>query len=103
MASALAEAFFLFVSIFGLAQKKAYKQKKKALKEPGNILVVRLQGPPRRAEGKGVTERAPGSRSSQSPGPLQTPLLERRGWTAPSMKFKIKEPKGCKGYHGKAQ
>ena len=82
MASALAEAFFLFVSIFGLAQKKAYKQKKKALKEPGNILVVRLQGPPRRAEGKGVTER---SEVANPQGPCK-PLC-RRGGDTPILKI----------------
>ena len=37
-----------------------------------------LQGPPWRAEGKGVTERAPGSRSSQSQGPCK-PLYEEEG------------------------
>ena len=37
-----------------------------------------LQGPPRRAEGKGVTERAPGSRSSQSQGPCK-PLCGQEG------------------------
>ena len=76
------EAFFLFVSILGLARKEAYKQKK-WLKEPRNP-VAKVCREARGNEGIGVTKRATAravANSSLSPPQktsLQT-LCEERG------------------------
>ena len=61
----MAEAFFVCM-VVKLACNNPYTQKKNTPKELRNIIVDAFARAPRRAEGKGVTERAGSERSSQS-------------------------------------